>query len=181
MGKRTIFAVVVVMLSFGLFAAYAIGEKKKDIESPKADLPQAIAPEAKPEEKETAEAKPKEKEATKDQMLAELKEDFSDNDELFDVIQGLKASTGKDGNAVYTYNNTALDELSKEDLANLYNMARRALVKIRTDRIQRQLEISRQAERLQRTANPPQPPRIPAAVPSPPRTPPQPPPVPQRR
>ena len=123
----------------------------------------------------------KDKEMTKEEMLAGLKEDLADNDEVFDAVPGLKAGTGQDGNAVYTYKDTALDELAKEDLSKLYSRVRQALVKIRTDRIQKQLERIKQIERLQKTANPPQSPRAPSVPPSVPRTPPSPPSAPQRR
>jgi hypothetical protein len=144
--------VIIITLSFALPAAYGLGDGNK-----KAGVLQKI------------------------EMLAELKEDLADNDEVFDAVPELKANAGHNGNVVYTYKNTALDELSKEDLAKLYSRVRQALVKIRTDRIQRQLEIVKQTERFQKTANPPQPPRIPAAPPSAPRTPPSPPPASYRR
>jgi hypothetical protein len=124
---------------------------------------------------------PKDKEMTKDQILAELKRDLADNDELLNVVPGLKASVSKDGSIVYAYNSVALDELSREDLSGLYSRVSRSLVKIRTDRIRGQLETVRQAERLRGAVNPPQPSRIPAAPPSVPRTPPSPPPAPPRR
>ena len=169
MGKRNLFIAIVITLSFGLPAAYCLGE------SPKVESSQAAA------SKDRSKAQPKEKEMTKEEMLTELKEDLADNDEVFGAVVELKAKTGQNGNAVYTYKDTALDELSKEDLAKLFTRVRQALVKIRADRVQKQLETIRQAERLQRPANPPQPPRIPVVPPSVPRTPPSPPPAPQRR
>ena len=144
------------------------------IESPKVESSQAAA----------HKAQPKDKEMTKEEMLSELKEELADNDEVFDAVPGLKVGTDQNGNAVYTYKNTALDELSKEDLANLYGKVGQAIASIRTDRIQKQLEVIRQVERLQKMTNPPQPPRTFTTPPSPPstsRTPPAPPPVPQRR
>ncbi len=172
MNKKILFAVVVVItVSFGLPLAYGIDDGNKKVGA----LPKTQAPV---------------KEMTKEEMLAELKEDLADNDEVFDAVPELKASAGKNGKAIYTYKGTVLDELSKEDLANLYVRLRQTLTKIRTDRIQRQLETVKRVERLQRIATPPQPPRIPvqvqppripAAAPSAPKAPPSPPSVPQRR
>jgi uncharacterized phage infection (PIP) family protein YhgE len=184
MKKRDLFAVIVIVALFVLSAAYSSGavksEESKQLSAPKTEPPQAVV----------SKDQPKDKEKTKEEMLAELKEDLADNDEVFDALPELKTGTDRNGNAVYTYKNTALNELSKEDLTNLYDRVRQALVKIRTDRIQRQLETINQVERLQRMANTPQPPRIPAQAqpsripatqPSVSRTPPSPPPAPQRR
>jgi len=211
--KRILFIVVVITLSFGLPAAYGLGDGNEkvgalqkiksaynDFRSRQQQKSQAVkneAPKKSPAPKVAAskiespkvessraaapKAQTKDKEVTKEEMLAELKEDLSDNDEVFDAISELKAIAGQNGNAVYTYKDTVLDELSKEGLTELYGRVRRALVKIRTDRIERQLETIKQVERFQRVANPPQPPRIPAAPPSAPRTPSSPPPAPQRR
>lgn len=154
MFKKIIFIAVAFMLYFGLSAAYGV-------EAPKAQAPS--------------------KEMTKENMLAELKADLADNDELFDVIPGLSAGAGQKGSAVYTYKGIALDELSKEDMAKLFGTVRQALTKIRTDRIQRQLETIRQIEKLQKAPAPPQPPRVPTTPPSAPRTPPLPPSGSQRR
>jgi len=209
MGKRTLFAAVVITLSFALPAAYGLGDGNEKVsvlqkiknaynnfrgrQQQKSQAINNEAPKQPPAPAKIAAPKiesPKDKEMTKGEMLAELKEDLADNDEVFDAVPGLKASAGQDGNAVYTYENTPLDELSKEDLTKLYSRVRQALVKIRTDRIQRQLERVRRIDMLQRTAIPPQPPRIPAqaqppripaAPPSAPRTTPSPPPAPQRR
>ncbi len=171
MGKRTLFVAVIIMLSFGLPAAYGLDDGIEKVDASRKTPPQAAA----------SKAQTPVKEVTKEEMLSELREDLADNDELFDAVPGLKASAGQNGNAVYTYKDIVLDELSKEDLTKLYSRVNQALVKIRTDRIQRQLETIRQVERFQRPANPPQPPRIPVAPPSAPRTLQSPPPAPQRR
>ncbi len=175
MKKRNLFVVVVIVLPFVLSAAYSSGAVKSE------ELKQLSAPKVESSQAAASEAQPKDKKMTKEEMLAELKEDLSDNDEVFDAILELKAIAGQNGDVVYTYNDTTLDELSKEDLTKLYGRVRRALVKIRTDRIGRQLEMIRQVERFQKMANPSRLPRIPAAQPSSPKTPPSPPPVPQRR
>ena len=160
MGKRTLFAVVVILLSLGLSAVCSFGAVKNE----KSKQPSVT----------------KNKEMTKEEMLATLKEDLVDNEEVFNMVPELKSVAGKDSGVTYTYNGISFDGLSKEDLAKLYSRVRQAVIKIRTDNIQRQLEIVRQADRLRKMTNPPQPPRVPAAPQSAPRVP-QPPPAAQRR
>lgn len=191
MGIRAFVIAVVIVLSFGLSTAYGVDsgtgkvsilQKMKNaynnfrnkqqakpqaakVEpkavSPRLELPQAVA----------AKDMPKDKEVTREEMLAELKEDLSDNDEVLDVIPELRSISGQGGNAMHTYKNTPLDDLSKEDMADLYGRVRQALVKIRTDRVQKQLETIRQVNRLQGITTPPKTPSSLATPSSAPRTP----------
>jgi hypothetical protein len=192
--KRIVFITIIIILSFGLSPAYGFDGKNEKVSvlqkiknaynnfrNRQQQKSQVVKNEVS-EEPPISKVQSETKEATKEEMLAELKEDLAYNDEVFDAVPELKAGTGQNGNVVYTYNNTVLDGLSKEDLAKLYSRVRQALVKIRTERIQRQLETIRQAERLPKTVNSPQsPPRVPAAPPSVPKAPPSPPSVPNRR
>jgi len=192
--KRIVFITIIIILSFGLSPAYGFDGKNEKVSvlqkiknaynnfrNRQQQKSQVVKNEVS-EEPPISKVQSETKEATKEEMLAELKEDLAYNDEVFDAVPELKAGTGQNGNVVYTYNNAVLDGLSKEDLAKLYSRVRQALVKIRTERIQRQLETIRQAERLPKTVNSPQsPPRVPAAPPSVPKAPPSPPSVPNRR
>ncbi|MFA5084775.1 MAG: hypothetical protein WC482_00215 [Candidatus Omnitrophota bacterium] len=194
MSKRIVFITIIIILSFGLSPAYGFDGKNEKVSvlqkiknaynnfrNRQQQKSQVVKNEVS-EEPPISKVQSETKEATKEEMLAELKEDLAYNDEVFDAVPELKAGTGQNGNVVYTYNNAVLDGLSKEDLAKLYSRVRQALVKIRTERIQRQLETIRQAERLPKTVNSPQsPPRVPAAPPSVPKAPPSPPSVPNRR
>jgi len=170
MKKRILFITVVIIPLFVLSAAYGL-DTVKDKKSKQPST----------QKKSARKVKTKASEMTKNQMLAELKEDLASTDEVFDVVQGLKVVIGTDGRAVYTYNGVALEKISKEDMAKLFGRVRQALVKIRTDRIQRQLEITKQVERLQSMASPRQSPRTPSAVPSVPKVPSSPPATPERR
>lgn len=116
-------------------------------------------------------------EMTKEQMLVELKDDLSDMEEIFDTVPGLKSEMDAAGSPAFFFQGVNLDSLSEKDLGDLYGKVRQAAVKIRTDRIQRQLDMAKQTQRLQGAVTPPQPPRTP---PSPPKAP-TPPPAPQRR
>ncbi|MCX5666546.1 MAG: hypothetical protein NT036_05895 [Candidatus Omnitrophica bacterium] len=130
------------------------------------------------------------KELTKEEKLAEFKEDLAVNEEVFDMVPGLKAEKDPDGKALYTFNGMKLEDLSKEDLDGIFSKAGQVMVRLRTERIQRQLDTVNRAQALQRPAAAPQLPRIPAqaqstripsAPPSAPRPPSLPPAVPQRR
>jgi len=209
MYKRVLSIMIVVMLSFGLSAAYGIGtgnEKVSLLQKMKnayhnfrdrqQQKSQVVRKEA-ADQPAAPKAELKDKEVTREEMLAELKEDLVDNDEVFDAVPELKADAGQDGGVLYTYAGTALDKLSKEELNKLYGRVRQALVKIRTDRIQQQLEIVKQVSTTNVArggaavpSRPPELPQIPRmtpvpstppSVPSVPRTPPSPPQVPQRR
>ena len=128
------------------------------------------------------EAKAEKKEMTKDEVLAKLKNDLSKNREVFNMLPDLNAEKDKDGNVSYTFRGVRLDDLAKEDLDNLSKRVRRILVRIRTDRIQHQLDSIRQAQRLQNVTVPYPPPSVPVNPPSPPRAPaPPPPPAPSSR
>ncbi len=203
MSKRIIFVAVVITLSFGLSAAYGLGDgnekvgalqKVKNayndfrvrqqqksqavknkalkqslapkvtaskIKSPKVESPQAVAPKAQAPDKEMS----------KEEMLAELKEELADNEDVFDMVPELKAGEAADGKVFYTFKGVKLEDLPKEDLNGLFTKVRQAMVRVRTERIQRQLEMVAQAQRPQRIAAPPQPPRTSASSPLPPRVP----------
>lgn len=187
MDKKNIFLVVIIVLFFSLSAAYGLGDRNNEppeqssapkveaskIESPKVESSQAVA----------QKAKPKLKEMTKEEILVELKGDLADNEEVLNMVPELKAGKGADDKVFYTFKGTKLEDLSKEELDGLFTKTRQVIVRVRTEKIQRQLEIVSQAQKMQRIAVPPQPPRIPAQPPSPPRTPSKPsvPPSPNRR
>ena len=114
-----------------------------------------------------AENKTAKKEMTKDEVLAQLKNDLSKNPEVLNMLPDLKAEKDKEGNLSYTFRGAGLDGLAKDDLDKLSVRVRQALVKIRTDRIQRQLDNIRQAQRLQ-NVTPPSIPATPPKVPTPP-------------
>ena len=211
MKKRNFFVLAVVMLSFGLSAVYGFGAAVKSEESEQLPVSKAISPKvvafkvvaaktastkvgvSKAVASKTASTKvegPKAAapearsgiaEMTKEEMLAALKEDLANTSEIFNAVPELRAVIGQDGKAVYTFNGAPLESLSKEDMANLFSRVRHAIVKIRTDRIQKQLEITKQVERLRVITSPKQPPYAPVATPSVPKIPSSPPATSQRR
>ncbi len=123
-------------------------------------------------------------EMTRDEMFADLKESIEEDDEIFDMVPELKAEKDKDGKFYYTFKGIRLEKLSKEDLDKLLARVNQVLVKLRTDRIQNQLETVKRVQNIQRMSASPQvqqPPRTPSQGPSAPRTPSAPPASPSRR
>ncbi len=165
-------------------------EAIKQSSATKVAASQIASPEAASPQVTEAGPKSKDKEMTREEIIAKLKEDFADNDEVINLIPELKAAKNRAGNTTYVYNGTELEKLSEDDLNGLYIRVRQNLVRIRTERIERQLETVRNINRLQSVSTPSQPmqpPRAPSVspsvpkVPSTPRGPPSPPAVPQRR
>ena len=127
-----------------------------------------------------ADERPKPK-SSKDMTVQELADAITKvldrTEEVMDYIPGFKQEKDPAGNSFYTYNGSRLESLEKGKLVSLYNMVRQMRTKINTDRINRQLESIRQAQRAAEIAN--QASRIPRTTTppaQPPRTPPQPPP-----
>lgn len=111
------------------------------------------------------------KDMTREEMISELKEELKFNEELFDLFPDIKSKKDGDGNIYFTLKEIKIEDMPKEDIDNLLIKVRQALTKIKTDRIERQLEIVRRVERLNRAASPLQSPRAPAAPPSSPSVP----------
>ena len=126
---------------------------------------------------------------TREGKIAELTEDFASTDELFSVVQGLKAEKDKLGKVSYTFKGMKVENLSEEDMDKLLTQVKQALVKIRSDRITKQLETVKQAQRIHdmtRSApisisTPAQPPRTPPSTPPTVNIPKAPPQLPPRR
>lgn len=129
------------------------------------------APQAAANKAEAPKARVSKKDMTREEMVLELKEELKYNEELFDLFPDMKSKKGDDGNVYFTFKGVKIEDMPKEDIDNLLTKVRQALTKIKTDRIERQLEIVRRVERLNRAAAPLQSPRAPAAPPSAPSVP----------
>lgn len=174
--NRIIFAAVIMVLSLAVFAGDGFGEDEKQ------GVPQKVknAPQAAANKAEAPKARVPKKDMTREEMVLELKEELKYGEELFDLFPDMKSKKGDDGNVYFTFKGVKIEDMPKEDIDNLLTKVRQALIKIRTDRIERQLEIVRRVERLNSAAAPPQGPRVPAAPPSAPRAPSRPPSPPRR-
>jgi len=207
--KIVVFAVVFGFLfsSSSSFAEEKQGIFKKLIDFKnkafaKKDAAPAIKTDAKPAGPAPAAAVPKvaspKKVYTKEEMIARMKKTLDHEEGVLSFIPGLKKSTTEKGESFYTYEGLKLEDLDKEKLGKIFTRVNQEATRIRTDRLNRQLENIRRAQQLTAAAAggparvpavPPQPPRIytapsippaPPSVSQPPKTP-APPPAPPRR
>ena len=159
--------------------------------------------EAVPEKKEAvpaiAKKRPPEKKYTKDEMVNTIKDILDDEEEMLGFMPSMKKETDEKGLAIYRFDGTKLEDLDDVILKKLFNKVRQEVTRIRTDRLNRQLENIRRNQQLttgagrtpaQIPAPPPSIPQVhaaPKAPPAPPSQPPQvsrppsPPPAPPRR
>lgn len=170
--KRIIFAAVIIVLLLAVPAVDGFGEdEKQGVSTP--------APQTAAKKTEAPKAHVPKKDMTREEMALELREELGSYEELFDLFPDIKSKKGDNGNVYFTFKGIKIEDMTKEDIDNLLTKVRQALTKIKTDRIERQLEIVRRVERLNRAAVPLQSPRVPAAPPSTPSAPAAPPPPPQ--
>ncbi|MDP3790641.1 MAG: hypothetical protein Q8R38_01170 [Candidatus Omnitrophota bacterium] len=120
----------------------------------KASVP-VPAPIAKKEEKK--------KPATKEELLQDIKDDLKTQEEILEAMPSLKAEKDSEGKVFYAFNGVKIDDMSKEELEQLFSKVGQLAVKFRTERIQRQLDTVRQA-------NQGGPGRVPVAAPSAPQS-----------
>jgi hypothetical protein len=162
MGNRNILAAAVLVLSFNLITGLSFATDENQASNSGQGVQNL------------------KKEMTKDETLAQLKKEIATSDEIFNAVQGLKSEKDSKGNIIYTLNGVTIDNLSKEDLDKLLTRVRQSLVKIRTDRIQKQLETVKRAQGPRVIFAPPQPARTPPNPTPPARVPQAPPTLPKR-
>ncbi|MCX5686561.1 MAG: hypothetical protein NTW09_03775 [Candidatus Omnitrophica bacterium] len=118
---------------------------------------------------------------TREEMIADIKEILDDEEEILNLIPGLKKTVTEKGESFYAFDGLKPEELDKEKLGKIFYRVRQEATRIRTNRLNRQLENIRRNQRLTAPAGggvsrvpalPPQPPRI--SVPVPPSVPQQP-------
>jgi len=92
----------------------------------------------------------------KEMTPAELSEDMARTldsyQEILSYMPGLKKEQDQNGKAVYTYQGIQLDSLDKETLEKLSGRVRNEAVRIRTDRLNRQMQMIRRAQQMSRNA-----------------------------
>jgi len=132
---------------------------------------------------------PPKKAYTREEMIADIKEILDDEEEILNLIPGLKKTTTEKGESFYTYEGLKPEELDKEKLGKIFYRVRQEATRIRTNRLNEQLENIRRNQRLTAPAGggvsrvpalPTQPPRILQPPPAQPQIP-KPPPAPPRR
>ena len=153
-----------------------------------------LTPVASSAEKDEKSPKQK-KEFTKAELLEHIKGTLDYTKEVLNFVPGLKMVTDAASKTGYTYNGMKLEDMDKERLEKLSVRINNEVTRIRTERLNKQLEAIRQAEQASRQARqavntntyqpprPPtytQPPPAPPAAAQPPKIP-TPPPAPPRR
>lgn len=113
---------------------------------------------------------------TREELLADIKYDVESEEDILDYIPSLKKSKDADGNDVLTFNGVKIGDLNRADLEKLSVTVGQVSTRVRTDKIQRQMETIRQTQALAGGARSPTGmPRGAAPIASPPSLPPAPP------
>ena len=169
MRKGRIVALTVFVVTLFAHSVFSAEEETKAV--------QTTASEAKAVPQKTEAAKPK-KELTKAEMVEHIKGNLDRLEEILNFIPGLTKETDPAGNMTYAYKGKSLEDLDQEELTKLYGRVSNEAVRLRTERLNRQLESIRRANEITRQVRQGIPvPQIPAPPPKSPAvyTPPQPP------
>ncbi|MDD5136784.1 MAG: hypothetical protein PHN63_05510 [Candidatus Omnitrophica bacterium] len=152
------FKIAVIMLFASAILASAVFSAEKAAEPAKADAARAKKP------------------LTKEDLIERITRNLDRVDEIINFIQGLKKETDPAGKAIYTFQGTKIEDLDKDTLTRLYSRVSAEAVRIRTEKINKQLENIRRAEQLSHqvrpiVSTPFTPPSLPPVVNVPPQTP----------
>lgn len=131
--------------------------QKKD--SVKAAKPIAPAPEKKP----AGPPPKKRKDMTKTELAADIKKNLEQEDSIMNMVPGLEKKADPDGKEYYSYQGTRLEDLDKDTLDKIFGRVRNEALRLRTDKLNRQIETVRRASAVTVAA-----PRVPAPPPVPP-------------
>lgn len=138
------------------------------------------------EVKKAGAPKKQRKDMTKGELAADITKNLDREDAILDLVQGLEKKIDPDGKDYYTYQGGRLEDLDRDTLDNIFGRVRSEALRLRTDKLNRQIETVRRAETIQRISRPPLPPpvanlppQVPRAV-QPPSRPAQPPAPPRR-
>jgi len=142
--------------------------QKKEVVPAKVS-PAKIAP-AK-EAKKTEAPKKERKDMTKDELVADITKNLDREDAILNLVPGLEKKSDPDKKEYYTYQGKRLEDLDKDTLDKIFGRVRNEALRLRTDKLNRQLETVRRANAM--TATVPQVPRspVPPTVNVPPQVP----------
>jgi hypothetical protein len=87
-------------------------------------------------------------ELTKPEMIERIQKNLDSFNEIVGLVPGLKKETDAKGKVSYTYQGSKLEDLSKEQLAKVYSRVNNEAVRLRTDRLNKQLATIRRAEQI---------------------------------
>ena len=115
------------------------------------------------------------KDMTAPELIAEINEMLDDESEIISMIQGLSQGQDPEGNSYYLYQGSRMEALNRDLLEKLATRIAQERTRLRTERINRQLETIRNAQRAadiaRQASRPPTPPaQPPQAPPAPPST-----------
>jgi CxxC motif-containing protein len=141
------------------------------------------------ESKKMEAPKKERKDMTKSELAAEISKNLDREESILNLIPGLEKKVDPNGKEYYAYQGKKLDDLDKDTLDKILGRVRNEALRIRTDKLNRQLETVRRANAMAATASrvprvpvPPTinvPPQVPRSV-QPPSKPPAPPAPPRR-
>jgi len=125
-------------------------------------------------EEKADKAKRTRKDLTKEELVQYIKDRLDREEEVLNFIPELKKETDAAGNMYYAYQGVRLENLDKEKLDKLFLRVQNELVRIRTERLNRQLESIRRIQRLTTQQQVPRVPNVTIPPPTPqiPRNPP---------
>lgn len=103
----------------------------------------------KPVVKKEEPAQPK-KEFTRDEKMKAIKSNLDSFGEITNSVQGLKKEADASGAAFYTLQGTKIEDLNDDALDKLFSRVNTEAVRLRTDRLNRQLETIRRANEITR-------------------------------
>ncbi|MFA6320441.1 MAG: hypothetical protein WCY36_01120 [Candidatus Omnitrophota bacterium] len=129
----------------------------------------AVCAEKVPSKEGAVKVKKTRKDFTKEDFISRIKNNLDRFPEIVDLVQGLSRSKDAAGNIFYVYQGKKIEDLDKELLSKLYARVSNDAVRLRTERINKQLEAMSRAERLSRQTSQVSPvPKIPKAPATPP-------------
>ena len=130
------------------------------------------------------------KDMTKSELADIIVRDLDREESILNLVPGLEKKSDSEGKEYYTYNGTKLEGLDRDTLDKIYGRVRNEALRLRTDKLNRQIETVRRVNstrvmvpQVPRTAIPPKinvPPQTPARTVQPPSRPPAPPALPRK-
>jgi len=136
--------------------------QKKEVATPVKAAP------AKEIKKAEAPAKQR-KDMTKDELAADISKNLDREAAILNLVPGLEKKSDPDGKSYYAYQGRKLADLDKDTLDNIFGRVRNEALRLRTDNINKQIEMVRRANATVNTV--PQIPRVPPTVNTPPQVP----------
>lgn len=98
------------------------------------------------------------KDMTKGELAADITKNLGREESILNLVPGLEKKTDPEGKGYYTYEGTKLEDLDRDALDKVFGRVRSEALRLRTDRINRQIETVRRANVV--TARVPQTPKV---------------------